>query len=204
MQRIWLVGIIVALAATVIVIGGKMKRTGNGVKTLKTATPQAGAKLEQATFATGCFWGAEAAFRKLLDKGVVSTRVGYTGGNVPNPSYEQVCSHTTGHFEAVEVTFDPSRISYHQLLEIFWNQHNPLRSDGQGPDVGPQYRAAIFYHTPEQRRLAEESKAALEGSRYGGGGIATLIQPAKEFYPAEEYHQQYYEKKGVEGVCPIY
>ena len=204
MQRIWLVGIIVALAATVIVIGGKMKQTGSEVKALKIKQPQDAAKLEQATFATGCFWGAEAAFRKLLAKGVVSTRVGYTGGNVPNPSYEQVCSHTTGHFEAVEVTFDPSKISYQELLEVFWSQHNPLRDDGQGPDVGPQYRAAIFYHTPEQKRLAEESKSALEAARYGGRGIATLIQPAKEFYPAEEYHQQYYEKKGVAGVCPIY
>lgn len=161
-------------------------------------------KLEKATFATGCFWGAESAFRKLLDKGVVATRVGFTGGNVPNPSYEQVCSKTTGHLEAVEVTFDPSKISYQNLLEVFWLHHNPLRDDGQGPDIGPQYRGAVLYHTPEQQRIAEESKRALEQAKYGEGKIATMIMPVTEFYPAEEYHQQYYEKKGEEGSCPIY
>ena len=159
-------------------------------------------KLEKATFAAGCFWGVESSFRKLLGKGVVSTRVGYAGGDFPNPTYEDVCSGKTGHMEAVEITFDPSKISYKQLLDVFWKGHNPYRSDGQGPDIGSQYRAAIFYHAPEQQKLAEESKAALQKSK--GRAIATLILPAKEFWPAEEYHQQYYEKKGIAPACPVY
>jgi len=159
-------------------------------------------KLEKAAFAAGCFWGVESCFRELLGKGVVSTRVGYTGGDFLNPTYQDVCSGKTGHFEAVEVTFDPSKISYKQLLDVFWKGHNPYRSDGQGPDIGSQYRAAIFYHTPEQQKLAEESKAALEKSK--GREIATKILPAKEFWPAEDYHQQYYEKKGIAPACPVY
>lgn len=159
-------------------------------------------RLEKATFSAGCFWGVESSFRELLDKGVVSTRVGYTGGDFPNPTYQDVSSGKTGHAEAVEITFDPSKISYKQLLDVFWKGHNPYRSDGQGPDIGSQYRAAIFYHSPEQQRLAEESKAALQKSK--GRTIATLILPAKKFWPAEDYHQQYYEKKGVAPTCPVY
>ena len=160
------------------------------------------AKLEKATFAAGCFWGVETSFRKLLGKGVVSTRVGYTGGDFPNPTYKDVCSGKTGHAEAVEITFDPAKTSYKQLLDVFWKGHNPYRSDGQGPDIGSQYRAVIFYHSPEQQKLAEESKASLEKSK--GGQIATKILPAKEFWPAEDYHQQYYEKKGIAPACPVY
>jgi peptide methionine sulfoxide reductase msrA/msrB len=157
-----------------------------------------------ATFAAGCFWGTEATFRKFLGKGVISTRVGYTGGHVDHPTYEQVCGHTTGHREAVEVTFDPALISYEQLLNVFWHSHNPRRSDGQGPDVGPQYRAAIFYHSPEQKRLAEESKLAVEKEQHLEGKVATEILLASTFWPAEAYHQQYYEKNGISGGCPVY
>ena len=171
---------------------------------LKLAPQESSARLDKATLAAGCFWGAESAFRKLLGKGVVSTKVGYTGGDFPNPTYEDVCSHRTGHFEAVEVTFDPTKISYQDLLKVFWRIHNPFRSDGQGPDIGPQYRGAIFYHTQEQRRLAEESKLELERSQRRIGEIATKILPARQFYAAEEYHQQYYEKRGTAASCPVF
>lgn len=171
---------------------------------LKLAAQKPRVELEKATFAAGCFWGAESAFRKLLGKGVASTQVGYTGGDFPNPTYEDVHSRRTGHIEAVEVTFDPAKISYQRLLDVFWTIHNPSRSDGQGPDIGSQYRAAVFYHTPEQRRLAAESKSELERSKGLSGKIATMILPAKEFYPAEEYHQRYYEKRATERTCPVF
>jgi peptide methionine sulfoxide reductase msrA/msrB len=158
---------------------------------------------ETATFAAGCFWGVEASFRKLIGKGVTSTRVGYTGGHTKNPTYEDVCSHTTGHAEAVEITYDPKKISYEDLLKVFWDIHDPTTYYRQGPDVGAQYRSAIFYHSPEQRRLAEESKAELEKSKRFKDKIVTEITPAAEFYPAEEYHQQYYEKSGKAPACGI-
>lgn len=161
-------------------------------------------KVEKATFALGCFWGSESVFRALIGKGVVATRVGYTGGRTKNPTYKDVCSGGTGHAEAVEVTFDPARISYKKLLDVFWESHNPYRSDGQGPDIGSQYRAAVFYHTPEQRKLAEESKSALQKKSGRNGTVATMIVPAAEFYPAEDYHQRYYEKKGIAPACPVY
>ncbi|MDO8588172.1 MAG: bifunctional methionine sulfoxide reductase B/A protein [Armatimonadota bacterium] len=170
---------------------------------LKLVEANARAKSEKATFAAGCFWGIEASFRQLLSKGVLSTRVGYTGGHAKNPTYEDVCSHTTGHAEAVEVTYDPSKISYSDLLKVFWEIHDPTTYHRQGPDVGSQYRSAIFYHTPEQRRLAEESKAELEKSKRFKDKIVTEIGPAAEFYPAEEYHQRYYEKSGREPACAV-
>lgn len=159
---------------------------------------------EKATFAAGCFWGVEARFRKFLNKGVISTQVGYTGGDFKNPKYEDLHLYKTGHHEAVEIIYDPKKIPYKQLLDIFWESHNPLRSNGQGPDIGSQYRAAIFYHSPQQFKEAEESKQRIEKERRLKGKIATMILPAKTFYPAEEYHQQYYEKKGVDNVCPVY
>ena len=148
--------------------------------------------MEKATFGAGCFWGVEAAFRNI--KGVVSTSVGYTGGHYEDPSYPIVCMGITGHAEAVEVIYDPAQISYEVLLEIFWECHDPTQFNGQGPDIGTQYRSAIFYHTPEQLATAKESKEKLQ-SRCKNR-IATEISPASEFYRAEEYHQQYFEKYG--------
>ena len=150
---------------------------------------------EKATFAAGCFWGVEAAFREM--KGVISTRVGYTGGHAKNPTYEEVCSGKTGHAEAVEVVFDPLAVSYQELLDLFWSIHDPTQLNRQGPDYGTNYRSAIFYHTPAQKILAEESRKRIaESGRYGRRPVVTEIMPASPFYPAEEYHQQFYEKQG--------
>lgn len=150
---------------------------------------------EKATFAAGCFWGVEAAFREV--KGVIATRVGYTGGQTEYPTYEKVCSGKTGHAEAVEVTFDPSSVTYQELLDLFWSVHDPTQLNRQGPDHGTNYRSAIFYHSPEQKILAEESRKRLaESGRYGRRPVVTEIEPAGPFYPAEEYHQQFYEKQG--------
>jgi methionine-S-sulfoxide reductase len=149
--------------------------------------------MEKATFAAGCFWGVEATFRRLA--GVQSTQVGYIGGHKATPTYQDVCSDETGHAEAVEVTFDPQVISYHDLLEVFWQNHDPTTKDRQGPDVGTQYRSAIFFHSPEQEQEARESvEAARKRFRRP---IVTEIVPATEFWRAEEYHQQYLEKRGL-------
>lgn len=150
--------------------------------------------MNKATFAAGCFWGVEETFRQT--EGVLSTQVGYTGGHVDAPDYKLVCSGTTGHAEAVEVTFDPARVSYEDLLEVFWACHDPTQKNRQGPDVGTQYRSAIFFHDSDQEKLARESKQRLEE----GGGyrrpIVTEITPASTFHRAEEYHQQYLAKGG--------
>jgi methionine-S-sulfoxide reductase len=152
------------------------------------------AALQTATFAAGCFWGVEEAFRTL--PGVVSTKVGYTGGTLRNPTYEDVSTHTTGHAEAVEIEFDPSKISYEQLLDVFWKIHDPTTVDRQGPDVGSQYRSAIFFHDKKQGTAAIASKEKLEKSGIYKGKIVTQIVPAPEFYLAEDYHQQYLKKRG--------
>jgi peptide methionine sulfoxide reductase msrA/msrB len=152
-------------------------------------------QLQKATFAAGCFWGVEEAFRTL--KGVVSTRVGYTGGTTRNPTYKDVCTSETGHAEAVEVTFDPSVISYDQLLDVFWNTHDPTTPNRQGPDVGEQYRSAIFFQDAEQEAAAKASKERLQKSGTFDGEIVTQILPAREFYQAEDHHQQYLKKRGV-------
>ena len=150
---------------------------------------------EKATFAAGCFWGVEAAFRKL--EGVTATRVGYTGGTAPSPTYKQVCSGRTGHAEAVEVTFDPALVSYEQLLEVFWSSHNPATRNRQGLNVGSQYRSAIFTHSAAQEAAAETTREQAKGSlRWPRKTIATQIETAGRFYAAEEYHQQYFEKSG--------
>jgi peptide-methionine (S)-S-oxide reductase len=150
--------------------------------------------MEKATFAAGCFWGVEATFRRLA--GVKSTQVGYIGGHTPKPTYEDVCTDETGHAEGVEVTFDPQVISYHDLLEVFWTNHDPTTKDRQGPDVGTQYRSAIFFHSPEQEK---EARASLEAAQKRfRRPIVTQILPAPEFWRAEEYHQQYLEKRGLE------
>ncbi|MBU0503264.1 MAG: bifunctional methionine sulfoxide reductase B/A protein [Candidatus Omnitrophica bacterium] len=153
--------------------------------------------LEEAIFAAGCFWGVEAQFRKL--KGVIFTQVGYSGGNFKDPAYEDVCSGKTGHAESIKVRFDPTKISYEKLLDVFWKMHDPTSTNRQGPDIGSQYRSAIFYLNPEQKRSAMVSKANLDKAKVYKDKIVTEIAPASEFYPAEEYHQQYYEKKGIEG-----
>ncbi len=156
--------------------------------------------MEIATFAAGCFWGVEAAFRET--PGVVATRVGYTGGTLANPSYRDVCSDRTGHAEAVEVAYDPAKISYEQLLKVFWENHDPTQRNRQGPDVGSQYRSAIFFHSPEQEASARASVERLQSGGRFRRPIVTEIVPAAPFYEAEEYHQQYLEKRGL-ATCRI-
>ncbi len=149
--------------------------------------------MAQATFAAGCFWGVEAAFRRL--NGVATTAVGYTGGGVEEPSYEDVCTGETGHAEAVRVEFDPARVTYQDLLELFWQVHDPTQLNRQGADVGTQYRSAIFFHDPEQDAAARASKAALDSAARPGAAIVTEITPAPRFWIAEDYHQRYLEKR---------
>jgi peptide-methionine (S)-S-oxide reductase len=151
--------------------------------------------MEKATFGAGCFWGVEADFRQV--KGVISTAVGYEGGTFSNPTYRDVCSHKTGHVEVVEVDYDPSRVSYEDLLKVFWDNHDPTTLNRQGPDVGSQYRSVIFYHTPEQQAAALASKEKLTSRGRYRRPIVTQIVPASPFYRAEEYHQQYLEKRGL-------
>lgn len=157
--------------------------------------------MEKATFAAGCFWGVEETFRQV--EGVTSTRVGYSGGSVPDPTYEQVCTDRTGHAETVEVEFDPAQVSYNDLLRVFWELHDPTTRNRQGPDVGSQYRSAVFFRTPEQEASAREFKRELERSGRFRKPIVTEIVPASEFYPAEEYHQRYLAKRGLAPHCHI-
>ena len=145
---------------------------------------------EKATFGAGCFWGVETAFRKV--EGVVDAAVGYSGGHTENPTYKDVCSSTTGHAEVVEVEYDPSKVSYEELLEVFWENHDPTTPNRQGPDIGSQYRSAIFFHTPEQEAAARASKEKAQSR--SRNPIVTEITPVSEFYRAEEYHQRYFEK----------
>ena len=150
---------------------------------------------EIATFGAGCFWGVEAAFRRI--PGVLDAAVGYAGGRTENPTYKDVCTDRTGHAEVVQVTFDPAQVSYEQLLNVFWEEHDPTQVNRQGPDFGTQYRSAIFFHSPEQEAIAKKSKAALDASGKFRRPIATEITPASPFYRAEEYHQRYLEKRGA-------
>lgn len=154
--------------------------------------------MEKATFGGGCFWGIEAAFRQI--KGVISTQVGYMGGHMDNPTYEDVCTDESGHAEVVEVTFDPKKVSYEKLLETFWNKHDPTQVDRQGPDVGTQYRSVIFYHGEKQKDPAVKSKESFGKSK--SKPIVTQILPASTFFRAEDYHQQYLEKRGL-STCHI-
>ena len=154
--------------------------------------------LQTATFGAGCFWGVEEEFREL--KGVKSTTVGYSGGTFKNPTYENVCGGKTGHAEVVQVKYDPNEVSYEQLLDVFWNNHDPTTLNRQGPDVGEQYRSVIFFHNKEQEKLAKQSKEKLEKSGKFKNKIVTQIIPASAFYKAEEYHQQYLSKRGAK-VC---
>ena len=148
----------------------------------------------KATFAAGCFWHVEDLFRKT--DGISLTKVGYTGGEISNPSYEQVCTDQTGHAEAVQIDYDPNVISFEEILDIFWSNHNPTTLNRQGPDIGTQYRSAIFYHNDEQKKIAEDKLRFLSAAKVYDKPIVTQIVPAPIFYPAEEYHQQYYEKNG--------
>jgi peptide-methionine (S)-S-oxide reductase len=156
--------------------------------------------MEKATFAAGCFWGVEAAFRQV--KGVKSTSVGFMGGILKNPTYKDVCTDQTGHAEVVQVEFDPSEVTYEELLSTFWENHDPTTANRQGPDVGSQYRSAIFYHTPKQRDTATASKEKLQASGKYTRPIVTEIEPASSYYLAEDYHQQYLEKRG-QSSCHI-
>lgn len=149
---------------------------------------------EKATFAAGCFWGVEAGFRNV--PGVTDVTVGYTGGRAIDPTYEEVCAGTTGHAEAILVIFDPEKVSFEKLMEVFWESHDPTTLNRQGPDVGTQYRSAVFFHTPEQEKVAARSKEELSRSGRFARLIATEITPAGRFFPAEEYHQRYLEKRG--------
>ncbi len=151
--------------------------------------------MEKATFAAGCFWGVEAAFRQV--KGVVATTVGYTGGTLKEPTYQDVCTDRTGHAEVVQVEYDPAQVSYADLLNVFWENHDPTQLNRQGPDFGTQYRSAIFFHDAQQEAAARASKEKLESSGRYKRPIVTQILPASEFYRAEEYHQQYLEKRGL-------
>jgi peptide-methionine (S)-S-oxide reductase len=153
---------------------------------------------KKATFGAGCFWGVEAAFRQI--EGVTGTRVGYSGGTLDNPTYEDVCSHTTGHAEVVEVTYDPEQVSYERLLDVFWGKHDPTQLNRQGWDIGDNYRSAIFFHDEEQQEAATESKARAQAN--WSAPIVTQIEPAQTFWEAEDYHQQYLEKRGRSSCTP--
>jgi peptide-methionine (S)-S-oxide reductase len=167
---------------------------------MDTTNKDAEKHIEKATFGGGCFWGVEAAFRQV--PGVVATAVGFEGGTLPGPTYRDVCSHTTGHAEVVEVDFDPAKVTYEQLLEVFWAEHDPTQLNRQGPDVGDQYRSVVFYHSPQQQAAATASKEQLQRSGRYRRPIVTQIVPAQMFYRAEEYHQQYLEKRGL-STCRI-
>ncbi|MBV8082896.1 MAG: peptide-methionine (S)-S-oxide reductase MsrA [Candidatus Eremiobacteraeota bacterium] len=157
--------------------------------------------LQTAAFGAGCFWGVESNFRQI--PGVVDAKVGYMGGTLDNPTYEDVCTDRTGHAEVVELQYDPKRVSYDQLLDAFWKLHDPTQLNRQGPDYGTQYRSAIFYFTPEQKAEAERSKAALQASGHYRKPVVTEITPATKFYEAEDYHQRYFEKRGIAPTCHI-
>ncbi|MEK7584395.1 MAG: peptide-methionine (S)-S-oxide reductase MsrA [Patescibacteria group bacterium] len=157
-------------------------------------------KSEVATFGAGCFWHVEEAFRPV--KGVLETAVGYMGGSTENPSYEAVCTDKTGHVEVAQVTFDPSIVSFEEILNTYWGNHNPTQMNRQGPDVGTQYRSVVFYHSPEQKAAAERLKVALVASGKFSKPIVTAIEPAQTFYKAEDYHQKYLAKRGLSS-CPV-
>jgi peptide-methionine (S)-S-oxide reductase len=155
--------------------------------------------MEVATLAAGCFWCVEAVFDEL--KGVRDVVSGYTGGHVPNPTYEQVCGKRTGHAEAIRITFDPAQVSYRELLEVFFTVHDPTTKDRQGNDVGPQYRSAVFYHSPEQKATAEQVMREMDERGIWGNPIVTELAPAGEFYPAEAYHQEYFARNPTQPYC---
>lgn len=160
--------------------------------------------MEKATFGAGCFWGVQHIFKSI--EGVVNTRVGYLGGQTDNPTYQDICTGNTGHAEVVEVEFDPTKLSFDELLDIFWRLHDPTQLNQQGVDIGTQYRSAIFYHTDDQKQIAEKSKANFDKGNSFGKPSVTEISPVSNFFPGEEYHQDYYTKKyqGADGpICHV-
>jgi len=186
----------VLFAGLAIVAAGALAAQG---PTSMPTTQEVAVKNEKATFAAGCFWGVESVFRRI--PGVISTEVGYTGGHTENPTYRDVCTDATGHAEALQVQFDPAKVTYEKLLTAFFENHDPTTVDRQGPDSGSQYRSAIFYHTPEQKRLADAEKEKRDKSGQYVGPIVTEIVAAGPFHRAEEYHQRYFEEKGVTWSC---
>ena len=190
------------ISLAVLLLGGSSVWVANSSvtdpKNMKEVKPEIGekpAQLEKATFEAGCFWGVEATFRQM--PGVWRTLVGYSGGHKDNPTYKEVCEDNTGHAEVVQVEYDPTKVKYEDLLQVFWENHNPTTLNRQGPDVGTQYRSAVFYHNDEQKQLAERSKQDLSASGKWSKPIVTEITQAKPFYEAEDYHQQYLEKRGM-------
>jgi peptide-methionine (S)-S-oxide reductase len=159
------------------------------------------AELKLATFGGGCFWCTEAIFQRL--NGVEKVVSGYSGGHVDNPTYEQVCTGTTGHAESIQVTYNPAKVSYEDLLEVFWKTHDPTTKNRQGNDIGPQYRSVIFYHDPEQKKLAELYRMKLESERIWNRPIVTELAPFAKFWPAESYHQNYYDSNPSKGYCTV-
>jgi peptide-methionine (S)-S-oxide reductase len=197
LQKSWLLylGLVLGLVVVVFLRRGFVMQETSTV--LEPAESPRG--MAKATFGAGCFWCTEAVFQQL--KGVQSVVSGYSGGSVKNPTYRQVCTGTTGHAEAIQVTYDPAVISYEELLEVFWQTHDPTTRDRQGNDVGPQYRSVIFYHTDEQKRLAEHYKQQLDASGAFPSPIVTEIVPFTEFYRAEGYHQNYFEENPAQSYC---
>ena len=186
---------------------GTKPPTAEPGKPTPTTAPVTDASLKSAAvadFAAGCFWGSEGTFRKV--PGVIATEVGYEGGHTANPTYEDVCTHTTGHAETVRVYYDPAKVTYQKLVDTFFDNHDPTTVDRQGPDAGDSYRSVIFYHTPEQQKVAEADKAKRDKSGDYTGPIVTEVVPAATFYRAEDYHQDYFTKQGVdsaEHVCTM-
>ena len=197
-MNILLSGLIVSITA---LLSCAHKENPNNIMNneMKSSAPIDGVITDTATFGTGCFWCTEAIFQEL--EGVLKVSSGYSGGHVPNPTYKQVCEGTTGHAEAIEIVYDPKKISYDELLEAFWESHDPTSLNRQGNDEGPQYRSVIFYHNDEQRQKAEKYKADLNQSKAFDKPIVTEISPAATFYVAENYHQDYYANNGSQPYC---
>ena len=193
--------VLLLLFVNILLLTGCGKKETNAQSEIKndTGVSEQMDNLQKATFGSGCFWCTEAIFDRL--KGVKSVVSGYSGGKVENPTYEEVCTGTTGHAEVTQITYDPAVISFDELLEIFWKTHDPTTLNRQGNDVGPQYRSVIFYHNEEQNKLAEKYKDALDKSGAWEKPIVTEISPFTKFYPAEDYHQEYYENNPNQGYC---
>jgi peptide methionine sulfoxide reductase msrA/msrB len=196
-QNSWILAVVVLLSIVVIMASQTGKAREEDMKTPSKSAEktESQAVTEKAVFAAGCFWHVQADFDRT--PGVISTRVGYTGGKVEKPTYRQVCSEATGHAEAIEITYDPGKVAYEKLLNTFWHLHDPTTLNRQGPDVGSQYRSAVFYTSPEQKQIAESLKEKLQASGKYKKDIVTQIAEANDFYPAEDYHQKYFEKNGL-------